>query len=141
MGTTQILGIILGITLVSPQLLNAYSVASTATADIPVWDFGFATVKMIGYQAQVIPAMLEGFTLVYLEKFFRKISPSYISMITVPFFSLLLAVTLAPTVLGPIGWIVGDWISNIVWAGLNSSVKWLFAAVFGFVYAPHDKRN
>lgn len=48
-------------------------------------------------------------------------------MITVPFFSLLLAVTLAHTVLGPIGWIVGDWISNIVWAGLNSSVKWLFA--------------
>lgn len=111
MGTTQILGIILGITLVSPQLLNAYSVASTAPADIPVWDFGFATVKMIGYQAQVIPAMLAGFTLVYLEKFFRKISPSYISMITVPFFSLLLAVTLAHTVLGPIGWIVGDWIS------------------------------
>ena len=136
MGTTQILGIILGITLVSPQLLNAYAVASTAPADIPVWDFGFATVKMIGYQAQVIPAMLAGFALVYLEKFFRKISPSYISMITVPFFSLLLAVTLAHTVLGPIGWIVGDWISNIVWAGLNSSVKWLFAAVFGFVYAP-----
>ena len=136
MGTTQILGIILGITLVSPQLLNAYAVASTAPADIPVWDFGFATVKMIGYQAQVIPAMLAGFTLVYLEKFFRKISPSYISMITVPFFSLLLAVTLAHTVLGPIGWVVGDWISKVVWAGLNSSVKWLFAGVFGFVYAP-----
>ena len=136
MGTTQILGIILGITLVSPQLLNAYAVASTAPADIPVWDFGFATVKMIGYQAQVIPAMLAGFALVYLERFFRKISPSYISMITVPFFSLLLAVILAHTVLGPIGWTVGDWISSIVWAGLNSSVKWLFAGVFGFVYAP-----
>ena len=136
MGTTQILGIILGITLVSPQLLNAYAVASTAPADIPVWDFGFATVKMIGYQAQVIPAMLAGFALVYLERFFRKISPSYISMITVPFFSLLLAVILAHTVLGPVGWTVGDWISSIVWAGLNSSVKWLFAGVFGFVYAP-----
>ncbi|NGS82025.1 PTS transporter subunit EIIC, partial [Staphylococcus aureus] len=53
MGTTQILGIVLGITLVSPQLLNAYSVASTAAADIPFWDFGFAQVQMIGYQAQV----------------------------------------------------------------------------------------
>ena len=136
MGTTQILGIVLGITLVSPQLLNAYAVASTAPADIPVWDFGFATVKMIGYQAQVIPAMLAGFTLVYLEKFFRKISPSYVSMITVPFFSLLLSVILAHTVLGPIGWVIGDWISSVVWAGLNSSLKWLFAAIFGFVYAP-----
>ena len=136
MGTTQILGIVLGITLVSPQLLNAYAVAGTAAADIPVWNFGFATVQMIGYQAQVIPAMLAGFTLVYLEKFFRKISPSYLSMIVVPFCSLLIAVILAHTVLGPIGWTIGDWISQIVWAGLNSPVKWLFAAVFGFVYAP-----
>ena len=136
MGTTQILGIVLGITLVSPQLLNAYAVAGTAAADIPVWNFGFATVQMIGYQAQVIPAMLAGFTLVYLEQFFRKISPSYVSMIVVPFCSLLIAVILAHTVLGPIGWTIGDWISQIVWAGLNSPVKWLFAAVFGFVYAP-----
>ena len=136
MGTTQILGIVLGITLVSPQLLNAYAVAGTAAADIPVWNFGFATVQMIGYQAQVIPAMLAGFTLVYLETFFRKISPSYVSMIVVPFCSLLIAVILAHTVLGPIGWTIGDWISQIVWAGLNSPVKWLFAAVFGFVYAP-----
>ena len=136
MGTTQILGIVLGITLVSPQLLNAYAVAGTAAADIPVWNFGFATVQMIGYQAQVIPAILAGFTLVYLEKFFRKISPSYVSMIVVPFCSLLIAVILAHTVLGPIGWTIGDWISQIVWAGLNSPVKWLFAAVFGFVYAP-----
>jgi len=47
MGTTQMLGIILGITLVSPQLLNAYSVASTAAADIPKWDFGFIQVNFI----------------------------------------------------------------------------------------------
>ena len=72
MGTTQILGIILGLTLVSPQLLNGFSVASTPAADIPVWDFGFAQVQMIGYQGQVISAMLAGFVLVFLEKFFKK---------------------------------------------------------------------
>lgn len=136
MGTTQILGIILGITLVSPQLLNAYAVASTAAADIPVWDFGFTQVQMIGYQAQVIPAILAGFALVYLEKFFTKITPSVIQMIVVPFCSLICAVLVAHTILGPIGWTIGEWISNIVWSGLNSNVKWLFAAIFGFVYAP-----
>lgn len=41
MGTTQMLGIILGLTLVSGQLLNAYGVAGTAAADIPFWNFGF----------------------------------------------------------------------------------------------------
>ena len=54
MGTSQILGIVLGICLVSPQLLNAYAVASTPAAEIAkdwVWDFGFFTVNRIGYQA------------------------------------------------------------------------------------------
>lgn len=51
MGTTQALGIVLGITLVSPQLLNAYSVAATAAAEIPKWNFGLFQVDMIGYQA------------------------------------------------------------------------------------------
>lgn len=136
MGTSQILGIVLGITLVSPQLLNAYSVASTVAADIPVWDFGFAQVQMIGYQAQVIPAILAGFALVYFEKFFRKISPAAISMIIVPFCSLLLAVLVAHTILGPIGWVIGDYISSIVWAGLTSPLNWLFAGIFGLLYAP-----
>lgn len=136
MGTTQILGIILGITLVSPVLLNAYSVAETATADIPVWNFGFAQIQMIGYQAQVIPAILAGFALVYLERFFRKISPVSISMIFVPFFSLLFSVLLSHIILGPIGWTIGNLISNIVWTGLTSSLNWLFAGIFGFLYAP-----
>lgn len=136
MGTSQILGIILGITLVSPQLLNAYAVASTPLKDIPVWDFGNIKIQMIGYQAQVIPAMLAGFVLVYLEKFFRKVSPSYISMIVVPFFSLVPAVIIAHTIVGPIGWKIGDWISQGVWFGLTSKFKWLFALFFGFIYAP-----
>ena len=136
MGTTQILGIILGLTLVSPQLLNGFSVADTAAADIPVWDFGFIEIQMIGYQGQVIAAMLAGFVLVYLEKFFKKICPEVISMIVVPFCSLVPAVIIAHTIVGPIGWRIGDAIANVVYAGLTSNVRWLFAAVFGFFYAP-----
>ena len=93
MGATQMLGIVLGLTLVSGQLLNAYGVASAET--IPFWDFGFFQINMIGYQAQVIPAILAAFTLVYLEKFFRRITPQVVSMIVVPFCSLLLAVIAA----------------------------------------------
>lgn len=136
MGTTQMLGIVLGLTLVSGQLLNAYSVAATAAADIPVWDFQFFKVNMIGYQAQVLPAILAAFTLVYLEKFFRKITPQAISMIVVPFLSLLLAVMAAHFVLGPIGWKIGSAVSSVVYAGITGPLKILFGAVFGFIYAP-----
>ncbi len=136
MGTTEMLGLILGLTLVSGQLLNAYGVAGTAAADIPKWNFGFIQVNMIGYQAQVIPAMLAAFCLVYLEKFFRKIIPAVVSMIFVPFFSLTLSVMAAHFVLGPIGWKIGSVISSVVYAGITGPVKILFAAIFGFVYAP-----
>ena len=134
MGTTQILGIILGLTLVSPQLLNGFSVATAE--EIPVWDFGFIQVQMIGYQGQVIAAMLAGFVLVFLEKFFKKHCPEVVSMIVVPFCSLVPAVIIAHTVVGPIGWQIGDAIAAVVNMGLNSNVKWLFAAIFGLVYAP-----
>ena len=136
MGTTQMLGIVLGLTLVSGQLLNAYAVAGTAAADIPKWDFGFVQVNMIGYQAQVIPAILAAFTLAYLEKFFKKICPSVISMIVVPFCSLVLSVMAAHFVLGPIGWKIGSVISSVVYAGITGPLRIVFGAIFGFVYAP-----
>ena len=139
MGTSQILGIVLGICLVSPQLLNAYAVASTPASEIAkdwVWDFGFFTVNRIGYQAQVIPALLAGLSLSYLEIFWRKHIPEVVSMIFVPFLSLIPALILAHTVLGPIGWTIGQGLSSVVLAGLTGPVKWLFGAVFGALYAP-----
>jgi len=134
LGGSQILGIVLGITLVSPQLMNAYGVAGAK--DIPVWDFGFAQIKMIGYQAQVIPAILAGLLLAFLETRLRKIVPNSISMIVVPFFALIPTVLIAHTVLGPIGWSIGSWISHVVYSSLTSSFGWVFAAIFGFAYAP-----
>jgi trehalose PTS system EIIBC or EIIBCA component len=136
MGASQILGIVLGITLVSPQLLNAYGVAGAGAGDIPQWDFGFAQIDMIGYQAQVIPAILAGLTLGFLETRLRKVVPNSISMIVVPFLALVPTVLIAHTVLGPVGWQIGSVISDVVYSSLTSSLGWLFAAVFGFVYAP-----
>ena len=136
MGTTQILGIILGLTLVSPQLLNGFSVATTAPADIPVWDFVFFKVQQIGYQGQVIAAIMAGFVLVYLEKFFKKHCPEVVSMIVVPFCSLVPAVVIAHTVVGPIGWKIGDGIAKVVYGGLMSPFGVIFAGIFGLLYAP-----
>ena len=139
MGGTEMLGIVLGLTLVSGQLVNAYAVAGMAAdawAPDYVWNFGFASARMIGYQAQVIPAMLAAFTLAYLERFFNKITPSVIKMIVVPFCSLLLAVMAAHFVLGPIGWTLGTWISDVVYAGISGKFRIIFAAIFGFFYAP-----
>ena len=134
MGTSQILGIVLGICLVHPSLLSAYEYAAhKAAGDIPHFILGF---EKVGYQGQVIPALLAGLTLSYLEIFWRKYIPEVISMIFVPLLSLVPAVILSYAVLGPIGWWLGGIISGVVLAGLTGPVKWLFGAIFGAIYAP-----
>ena len=138
MGTTPILGIILGLTLVSPQLLNGFSVAAATPEEIAAhtYDFGFYSFVGTGYQGQVIAALMAAFVLVWLEKFFTKVTPEVVRMIVVPFMSLVPAVFIAHLVVGPIGWAIGNAIAEAVNWGLSSDVRVLFAAVFGAVYAP-----
>ena len=138
MGTTPILGIILGLTLVSPQLLNGFSVAGASAEDIAAhtYDFGFYSFVGTGYQGQVIASLMAAFVLVGLEKFFTKVTPDVVRMIVVPFMSLVPAVFIAHLVVGPIGWAIGDAIANVVSWGLASDVRVLFAALFGLLYAP-----
>ena len=138
MGTTPILGIILGLTLVSPQLLNGFSVATATPEEIAAhtYDFGFFSIEGIGYQGQVIAALMAAFVLVYLEKFWTRVCPDVVRMIVVPFMSLVPAVFIAHIVVGPIGWAIGNAIADAVNIGLSSDFRVVFAALFGALYAP-----
>lgn len=138
METTQILGIVLGLTLVSPQLLNGFTVADATVEQLAAhtFDFGLFSFTGIGYQGQVIAALMAAFVLVGLEKLLKRVTPEVVSMIVVPFFSLVPAVFIAHLVVGPIGWAIGNAIADAVNWGLSSDFRVLFAAVFGLVYAP-----
>ena len=138
MGGTPMLGIVLGLTLISGQLMNTYNVAGATPEDWVkyTWDFDMAQVHMVGYQSQVLPAILAAICFNYYERFFKRITPALIQMIVVPFCSLLLGVMTAHFIVGPIGWIIGTWIGNIVMAGISGPLRVLFGAIFGAVYAP-----
>lgn len=118
--------------------MNAYAVPSATAKDwaTHTWDFGFAQVHMIGYQAQVIPAILAAICFNYYERFFKKITPSIVQMIVVPFCSLLLGVMTAHFIVGPIGWTLGTAVGNVVMAGISGPFRVLFGAIFGGLYAP-----
>lgn len=133
MGTSPILGIVLGITLVSPQLMNSYGLGS----QIPdVWDFGWLAVEKVGYQAQVIPAIMAGLALSYIERFFNKIVPDFLNLIIVPVTSIILAVFLAHTIIGPIGREIGNGVAFVVKYAMTGDFAPIGAALFGFLYAP-----
>ncbi len=118
MGGTPILGIVLGVTLVSPQLMNAYLLGQQ-TPD--VWNFGLFSIEKVGYQAQVIPALLAGLALGFIETRLKRIVPDYLYLVVVPVCSLILAVFLAHTFIGPFGRMIGD--------GVAFAVRYLMTAV------------
>lgn len=136
-GGSEILGIVLGITLVSPQLLNAYGYAEASmNGTIPFWDFGIITIQKVGYQAQVIPAIISGIVLSKIELTLRKFIPDVLKMIIIPFTTLLLTVLLSYIVIGPVSRTLGDGIAMLFTGLLTGPFKLFGGIIFGLLYAP-----
>ena len=133
MGGSEILGIVLGITLVSPQLMNAYNIGKVAPE---VWDFGLFAIEKVGYQAQVIPALMAGLFLGWFELRLRKLVPDYLHLVVIPFVALLTTVLLAHTIIGPIGRDIGNGVAYATMVALTGEFAIIGAALFGFFYAP-----
>lgn len=133
MGGSQILGIILGITLVSPQLMNAYNIGKSTPE---FWDFGLFTIDKIGYQAQVIPSIFAGVVLSFLETRLNKFVHESIRMVVVPIIALTTTVFLAHSIIGPIGREIGDLIGLFFQIILTGKFAVLGSIIFGFLYAP-----
>ncbi|MCD7839784.1 MAG: glucose PTS transporter subunit IIA [Erysipelotrichaceae bacterium] len=123
MGTNQILGIALGIILVYPSLTNTTSL-----------NFYPYNIALMNFQLHIIPALLSGFCLVYLDKLFTKITPAVIQIIIVPLFSLILSTILTYTILGPIGIMIDNIMSSIVWYCLTCPWNVVFGLLFGGFY-------
>ncbi len=133
LGGTPILGIVLGITLVSPQLMNAYLIGKQQPE---VWDFGLFVIEKVGYQAQVIPAMLAGMVLAFIETQLKKVVPGYLYLVVVPFVSILVTVLLAHTIIGPIGREIGNGVGYLARLAMTGDWAFIGSALFGFFYAP-----
>ncbi|HIF6099256.1 TPA: PTS trehalose transporter subunit IIBC [Vibrio parahaemolyticus] len=133
LGGTPILGITLGVTLVSPQLMNAYLIGKQAPE---VWDFGLFVIEKVGYQAQVIPAMLAGMALAFIETHLKRIIPSYLYLVVVPFVSLIASVILAHSIIGPFGRMLGDGVAFAAKAAMTGDFAMIGSTIFGFLYAP-----
>lgn len=97
-GGTPMIGLVLGLMLVSPALPNAWGVAGGEVE--PLYFFGF--IPTIGYQASVIPAFISGFLGAKLEKKVRKFVPDTLHLIVTPFITLLVMIIVALFLIGPV---------------------------------------
>ncbi|MGW7816477.1 PTS system trehalose-specific EIIBC component [Staphylococcus xylosus] len=131
-GGSQILGLVLGLILMNPQLVSQYDIAK---GNIPTWDIFGLEIKQLNYQGQVLPILLAAYVLAQIEKFLNKHVHDSIKMLVVGPIALLITGFLAFIVIGPVALWLGTGITNGV-TFIFEHAGWLGGAIYGLLYAP-----
>ena len=119
-GGTPVIGIVLGLMLVAPQLPNAYVVAAGGAVPIGLSLFGL-DISIVGYQGSVLPALVLGIIAAKTQGALKKIVPDVLDLIVTPFLTLLISMVLGLLVVGPI---------------MHSIEILVFGAIKTFLYLP-----
>lgn len=129
-GGNPLLGIVLGVMLVHPDLLNAWGYgAAEQSGEIPVWNLFGLEVQKVGYQGQVLPILLASYLLAKIELFLTKRTPESIQLLVVAPITLLVTGFASFIIIGPITFAIG----NVLTSGLIA-VFGTFAALGGLLY-------
>ncbi len=132
-GGSPLFGMVLGLMLVHPDLLNAWGYGSAE--EIPTWNILGLTVEKVGYQGQVLPVLVAAYVLAKIEIWLRKRIPDAFQLLTVAPISLLVTGFLAFTIIGPITFTIGGWITDGV-TSIFDVVPALGGLIYGGLYAP-----
>lgn len=129
-GGSPLLGIVLGLILVHPDLLSAYGYASASTeGTVPTWNLFGWHLEKIGYQGQVLPVLVSAYILASIEKFLNKRVHDSIKLLVVAPVTLLITGFLAFTIIGPVTF----GIANAITSGLVYVFDH-FAILGGLIY-------
>lgn len=131
-GGNPYLGAAMGMIMVHPDLLNAYSIG---IAEAPVWDiFGFE-IQAIGYQGTVLPVLAVSFILATIEKKLHKVTPTWLDNLTTPLISILITSFLTFIFVGPVLREAGNLLADgITW--MYNTLGFVGGGLFGLAYAP-----
>ncbi len=88
-GGSPILGIVLGLMLVSPLLPDKWDVVNGVSEALH-FNLGIFELNITGYQSSVVPALCLGAFAAFLEKKLNKMIPDIVQMLFVPFLTLLI---------------------------------------------------
>lgn len=106
-GGNPVIGIVLGMMLISGSLPNAWAVASGGDVT-PTIFFGF--IPVVGLQGSVLPAFIIGILGAKLEKAIRKVVPDTLDLLVTPFLTLFTMSILGLFLIGPIFHVVENYI-------------------------------
>ncbi|MBQ6960818.1 MAG: PTS glucose transporter subunit IIA [Clostridia bacterium] len=130
-GGNIFLGGVIGIMMVHPALMNAWTV--TPTNQPAVWDLGIFSISQVGYQGHVIPVILAVLLMSTVEKWLHKHVPEMIDLFVTPLCTVLVTAFATFVVIGPIFSILENWVlTGAEW--LVTSTGGIGALVMGALY-------
>ena len=131
-GGNPYLGAAMGMIMVHPDLLSAYSIG---IAQPPVWNiFGFK-IAAIGYQGNVLPVLAVAFILATIEKKLHKVTPTWLDNLTTPLISIMVTSFLTFIFVGPVLREAGNLLADgITW--VYNTLGFVGGGLFGLAYAP-----
>ena len=124
-GGNVFLGAVIGLMMVHPALINAWTVGNYAAGEIPTWHLFFFNVQQVGYQGHVIPVILAVLLMSTVEKWLHKKVPEMIDLFVTPLVTVLVTSFITFTVIGPIFSILENWVLD--------GAKWLASSLPGAV--------
>lgn len=135
-GGNPFLGAVIGMIMVSGDLLNAYSYGTAVTeGTIPYWHIFGLSIEKVGYQGTVLPVLAASFMLSWIEKRLHKVIPEALDNLLTPLLSVMLTAFLTFTVVGGIMRTAGDLLTGgLLW--LYNTMGVVGGMIFGFLYAP-----
>ena len=103
-GGNIFLGGVIGMLMIHPGLINAWSVAGMAESDIPVWHLigDIFTIRQVGYQGHVIPVVIAVWLMCIIEKWLHKHVPEMIDLFVTPLCTVMITAFLTLGIIGPI---------------------------------------
>lgn len=114
-GGRPALGLAIGAIMVHPGLVDAFSAASGKVSVETISLFGLP-VELVGFQGGIIIALMIGFTVAWLDKFFNRTLPDIIKFVLSPMLTILLSSLLLFTLIGPVGRLLGEAITgSLLW--------------------------
>lgn len=109
-GGNTYLGAVIGMIMIHPDLLNAWSVATAETIPSASTWFGLVDTNLVGYQGHVIPVVIAVWIMSIIEKKLHKIVPDIIDLFVTPFVSVLVTGYLTLTIIGPVFSVVENYV-------------------------------
>lgn len=101
-GGNIFLGAVIGMIMIHPNLINAWSVAGMDASEIPVWHILFFDIRQVGYQGHVIPVIIAVWLMCQIEKWLHKHVPEMLDLFVTPLVTVLVTGFLTLAILGPI---------------------------------------